>query len=97
VQDLETVRSDVVSRLDAAMKEVWPPNLPLKRYEMSFAPDAISVRLQYEAQDPLPAPALDILTGSLQTPLAIPSMRLIAENTPAPNAVPDAARRRQAR
>jgi uncharacterized hydrophobic protein (TIGR00271 family) len=79
-QDLENLRRDVVARLDAALKEIWPPDLPLKGYELGFAPDAVVAHIQYESAEPLAAAAVAILTRSLESRLGLPSLRVSLDN-----------------
>ena len=94
-QSLDNIRDDVVRRLDGAMKEVWPADLPLKGYEMGFAQDAIAVRIRFEGPEALPAMAQDILARSLQSRLGLSSLRLIVENTPPQDKVPPKPPRRK--
>ena len=79
-EDLETLRREVVARLEAAMREVWPPDLPLKGYELGFAPDAVIAHIRYESADPLAKTAEAILTRSLETRLGLASLRVAVEN-----------------
>lgn len=85
IQTLEAVQADVVGRLAAAIKEVWPQEqLPLKDYEMAFSPDAISVHVRFESAKPLSSDAAEIMARSLESRLAVKPIRLIAENIPPP-------------
>ncbi len=84
VKTLEEIQSDVVKRLEAAIHEVWPDELPLRGFELGFAPEGVAVRLQYEASRPLPEAALDILARSLESRLEVKPIRLVAERLPPP-------------
>ena len=84
VETLQGIRADVVKRLDAAIHEVWPEDLPLANYELGFAPDGVAVRLQYQSLKPLPDAALEILTRSLENRLGVKPIRVIAERISPP-------------
>ena len=85
IQTLQAIQLDTVGRLTGAVKEVWPDQFsPLKNFALAFSPDGISVHLQYESAEPLPAEAVQIMTRSLESRLGFAPIRLVPENLPPP-------------
>lgn len=79
-QDIESIRNDVVSRLEKPLKEVWPAETAeLVSYETGFTPEEILVRIRYKSAAPLDASAEAMLTNLLQSRLSVPKLRLILE------------------
>ena len=85
IQTLQAIQLDTRGPLNGAVKEVWPDQFsPLKNFDLSFSPDGISVHMQYESADPLPAEAVQIMTRSLESRLGFAPIRLVPENLPPP-------------
>jgi uncharacterized hydrophobic protein (TIGR00271 family) len=86
-QTLESMRADVLSRLEPLLKETWPAETtPLLGYEVGFTPEDVVVRIQYESRKPMDAGAQELLTKLLASRLQTPKVRLILDQErPAPN------------
>ena len=85
-QDLESIRADVVARLERPLKDTWPPEAgELLGYEIGFAPDTLFVRIRYKSAKPLDTPAQEILSNVLRTQLKVAKLRLdLDQEKPAP-------------
>lgn len=87
-QDLESIRADVVARLAAPVKEIWPAEAgELLAYEIGFTPEEVVGRIRYRSAKPLDATAQGILSNVLKTQLKVDKLRLDLEQeepTPAP-------------
>ena len=75
-QDLESIRADVVSRLERPVKEMWPSEAgELLTYEMGFTPDGLLVRIRYRSAKTLDSTAQEILSKVLKAQLKIDKLR----------------------
>ena len=85
-QDLESIRADVVARLDRPLKETWPTGAgELLGYEMGFTPEGVLVRIRYQSATPLDATTQEILLKVLRAQLKTDKLRLEAQQEkPAP-------------
>ena len=84
-RDLNSTRTELITRLEQPLKEVWPTELaPLLSYEVGFTPEDILVRLRYESKTPLDSTAEAMLTKVLQTRLKVAKLRLILEREAPP-------------
>jgi uncharacterized hydrophobic protein (TIGR00271 family) len=69
-QDLESTRKELLSRLDAPVKESWPSDLaPLAGYELILAPQGAVLKLRYESRKTLNKDVQDVLARVLKTRL----------------------------
>lgn len=85
-RDLNSLRTELVGRLEQPLKEVWPAELaPLVSYEVGFTSEEILVRVQYRSAVPLDAAAEAMLTKVLQARLNAPKLRLILEREAPPS------------
>lgn len=76
-RDLESIRADVVARLERPLKEIWPAGAgELLGYEMGFTPEELLVRIRYQSAKPLDEPAWEILSNVLKTQLKVDKLRL---------------------
>jgi len=88
---LESLRADVASRLGRVLQEVWPSGeAELRDYELGLSPNAIRVRVRYEAPQALPPAAVEMLTRLLRARLAIQELDLVTEQIVPPKAQPAA-------
>lgn len=84
-RDLNSMRTELIGRVEQPLKEVWPTELaPLVSYEVGFTPEDILVRVRYKSETPLDATAEAMLTKVLQTRLNEPKLRLILEHEATP-------------
>lgn len=84
-RDLNSVRAELIGRVEQPLKEVWPAeSAPLVSYEVGFTSEETLVRVRYKSEAPLDATAEVMLTKVLQTRLDAPKLRLILEHEAPP-------------
>jgi hypothetical protein len=84
-RDLNSMRADLLSRLEQPLKEIWPAETaPLLSYELGFTPEDIVLRARYKSEKPLDPTAASMLLKVLQTRLNAPKLRLLLEHEPPP-------------
>jgi uncharacterized hydrophobic protein (TIGR00271 family) len=85
-QDLESIRADVVARLERPLKETWPAGAgELLGYEMGFTPEELLVRIRYQSATALDVTAQEILAKVLKSQLKVDKLRLeFEQEKPAP-------------
>ncbi len=84
-EDLESMRKDLLSRMDQPLKEAWPSDLAtLVSYELGFGPQGIIVRIRYTSKDALDAATEEVLTRILRTRLKADNLTLALEREPVP-------------
>lgn len=93
-QPLGDLRTELSSRVQPALQSVWPTDVPVESYSLSFTPDAVTLQVQYTNDTALSPLALQLLERDLRTALASPTLRLTAERV-RPAAVPRSARRKR--
>jgi hypothetical protein len=77
---MESMRADILGRLEPLLKETWPAaTTPLVGYEIGFTPEDVVVRIRYESRKPMDIGAQEILTKLLEGRLQTPKVRLILE------------------
>ena len=87
LQSLESLRAEVLARLENPRKEIWPAEeVPLLGYELGFDREGVLVRVKYQAAKPLDATAEQIISAFLRKQLGIDQLRVELENTPPPSA-----------
>lgn len=85
VEDLDSIRADVMARLEGPLKEIWPAeSAPLLSYELGFTPEDSLVRVRYQAAKPLDPTAEQVLSNVLKSRLHIEKFRLVLEYQPPP-------------
>jgi hypothetical protein len=68
--ELERARKELLARLDAPLKEIWPEDAaPLQSYELTLTADGVVVRVTYEAKKDLDTVFVDSLTRFLRARL----------------------------
>jgi uncharacterized hydrophobic protein (TIGR00271 family) len=84
-RDLNSIRTELIARLEQPLKEIWPAeSAPLVSYEVGFAPEDVVVRVRYKSDNPVDSTAEAMLTRLLQTRLNVPKLRLILEHEAPP-------------
>jgi uncharacterized hydrophobic protein (TIGR00271 family) len=85
-QDLESIREDVVKRLEGPVKEIWPAEAgEMLSYEMSFTPEDLLVRIRYRSAKPFDSSAQEILSKVLKAQLKADRLRLdLQQEQPVP-------------
>jgi uncharacterized hydrophobic protein (TIGR00271 family) len=84
-EDLDDVREELVSRLEAALADIWPSSAAaLLSYEIGFDPSGVVVRARYKADQPLDGPTQEVLSGILRKALHAPDLRLVLEHEAPP-------------
>jgi uncharacterized hydrophobic protein (TIGR00271 family) len=87
-RDLDSMRAELVARLDGPLKEVWPAEqAEIVSYEVGFTPEETLVRVRYKANTALDAAAESMLTKVLRARLSAPALRLVLEHEPPPKPV----------
>lgn len=78
---LESIRGEVLSRLERALKQIWPAEAAtLLGYELGFSGEELLVRLRYESAKPMDAGAQEVLQRALQNGLQTKNLQLILEH-----------------
>jgi uncharacterized hydrophobic protein (TIGR00271 family) len=94
-RDLNSMKAELVSRLDRPLKEIWPAeSAVLLSYELGFTPEEILVRIRYQSQQALDSAAEAMLTHLLQSRLGVPALRLVLEHEAPPKTNARKTRRR---
>jgi uncharacterized hydrophobic protein (TIGR00271 family) len=85
-QTLESLRAEIVGRLEPVVRQVWPADAAeLAGQEIAFTPDGSLVRLRYRARAPLDAAAEEMILRVLRDRLEDDRIRLLLEyEKPAP-------------
>ncbi|MBI4891203.1 MAG: DUF389 domain-containing protein [Acidobacteria bacterium] len=85
VADVESVRADLMSRLEQPLKLVWPEDAgKLQAYELGLTPEQVLVRVSYESPKPFDAPFEQTLANVLRSALHLEKLQLILEHHPPP-------------
>jgi len=81
IQDINTVRAEMLARLDAPLRQVWPSDsAPMIGHELSFTPEEVLVRVRYLSSQPLDEIAHETLSRFLQGHLRADKFRLVLEH-----------------
>jgi uncharacterized hydrophobic protein (TIGR00271 family) len=85
-RDLESIRKDLVARIDAPLKEAWPSDAaPLLGYELGFTPEGMIVHVRYESRTAIDATVQEVLTRVLKARLKTDNLQVVMERqAPAP-------------
>jgi len=80
IQDVNTVRQEMMARLEAPLRQIWPSeSAPMIGHELSFTPDEVLVRVRYLSNRPLDEVAHETLAKFLQAQLRADQFRLVLE------------------
>lgn len=94
LQDLDSIRSELLTRLGPPLLEIWPSDsAPLLDYELGFGPKDILVRIRYQAAAPLEPASEELITRFLRARLGLEQLKLILDHQ---NPVPPAETAEQA-
>jgi uncharacterized hydrophobic protein (TIGR00271 family) len=75
--DLDSVRRDLVARLEQPLLEAWPADTAkLLGYELGFGPSGVAVRLRYQSRSALDEAVANVLRNLLQSRLRVHELRL---------------------
>jgi len=94
--EVETARQELVERLEKPLKTAWPAELgTLESYELGFTPEAVTVRIGYQAAKPFDASFEQTLGNVLKSALQVEKLTLVLEHhaPPKPQRASRAARR----
>jgi hypothetical protein len=88
--DITSIRAELISRLDAPLKETWPATKAnLVNYEIGFTPSETIVHVKYEADAPLDETAEEMMMNVLRSRLDVATLRVSLEHMkPPPAAAP---------
>jgi uncharacterized hydrophobic protein (TIGR00271 family) len=82
-RDLESIRKDLLSRMEQPLKGAWPSDLAmLVSYELGFGSQGIIVRIDYTSRVALDAGTQEVLTRVLRASLKADSLTLVLEREP---------------
>ena len=85
--DVESVRAELMSRLEQPMKTVWPAEAgTLQSYELGFTPQQVLVRITYQAPKPLDASFAQVMSNVLKSVLQVEKLELVLEHQYPPRA-----------
>jgi uncharacterized hydrophobic protein (TIGR00271 family) len=86
-QDLASVRSELISRVEKPLKEVWPADAAsLESFEVGLTPEDIVLRIRYRSDSPFDPTAEAMLTQVLRSRLNVANLRLALEREAPPKA-----------
>lgn len=98
IPDITAIRSELVSRMDAPIREAWPAaSATLVDYELGFTPAEAVVHIRYSADEPMNAAAVEMMTNMLRARLDAPQLRLSMEPMNPEPAAPSSAPRTNAK
>jgi hypothetical protein len=81
--ELERAQKELLARLDAPLKEIWPADAaPLQSYELALTADGVVVRVTYEAKKNLDTVFVDALTRFLRTRLGVATISVDLKREP---------------
>ncbi|MEK7751174.1 MAG: DUF389 domain-containing protein [Acidobacteriota bacterium] len=84
-EDLDSIKAELMARLERPLKEVWPADAaPLLSYELGFTPEGVLVRARYKSEKPLDPTTEEMLSKILQARLKADRFRLVLEHEPPP-------------
>ncbi len=79
-QDLESIRSEIVARVDQPLRESWPADIAeLVDYELGFSPEGVVAHIRYSSPNVLDAATQGILMRVLRKQLKDDTLQLILE------------------
>jgi uncharacterized hydrophobic protein (TIGR00271 family) len=83
-KSLAQIREELMTRLAPALTGTWPPQAPVKSFDLAFTESGIVLNIQYQGAAVLDPIALDMITRELQQKLKAPSLSINASLIPAP-------------
>jgi len=84
-RDLESMRRDLVARMEAPLKEAWPADAaPLSGFELGFTPEGVVARVHYTSRAALDPATQEVLTRVLRTRLKVDNLQVVFERESPP-------------
>jgi uncharacterized membrane protein len=78
--EVEVARQELVERLEKPLKTAWPAELgTLESYELGFTPEAVTVRIGYQAAKPFDASFEQTLGNVLKSALQVEKLTLVLD------------------
>lgn len=78
-ETMVSLESNVLGEMSPALKDVWPADTPLQKWEMGFSPDGPVLHLSYESRTTMDKFAVSLLEQTLRTKLGLPKLTVTAE------------------
>jgi uncharacterized hydrophobic protein (TIGR00271 family) len=89
-KSLSDINAELIKRIEPVLTQVWPPEVPLKAFDLTIAKNGIILNVQYESRQALGPIPVAIVTRELQEKLQAPSLSLNAARVPLPRKVKSA-------
>jgi uncharacterized hydrophobic protein (TIGR00271 family) len=85
VADLESVRQELIARLEKPLKLAWPAEAgTLESYEIVLTPEQVVVHLRYQSAKPFDASFEQVMTNVLKSGLGVEKLGLVLHYEPIP-------------
>lgn len=78
-ETMASLESSVLDQLNPSLKDVWPVDTPLQKWEMGFSPDGPVLHLSYESKTAMDKFAVSLLEQTLRSKLKMPNLTVDAE------------------
>ena len=78
-ETLASLESDVLGLMNPVLKDVWPNDTPLQKWELGFSPDGPVLHLSYESKTVMDKFAVSLLEQTLRSRLQLPNLTVTAE------------------
>lgn len=78
-ETMASLESGVLDQLNPALKDVWPADTPLQKWEMGFSADGPVLHLSYESKTVMDKFAVSLLEQTLRSKLQLPNLTVDAE------------------
>jgi uncharacterized hydrophobic protein (TIGR00271 family) len=79
---LEQLHSELIDRVKPIITGLWPPEAPLRDFDLAFSATGIALNAKYQSDRPLGPIPLGLITRELQEKLATPDLSLNAQRVP---------------
>ncbi len=77
------IRGELMARLTPVLTATWPPQAPLKDFDLAFGEDSVVLDVRYQSEGALDPIALSMIAKDLQEKLKAPGLSISAIRTPA--------------
>lgn len=85
VADVESVRAEMIARLEQPLKMAWPTDAgTLESFELGLTPELVLVRIKYQAPKPFDASFEQMMSNVLKSALSVEKLQLILEHVVPP-------------
>ena len=78
-ETMAKLESNVLGEMSPALKDVWPEDTPLQKWEMGFSPDGPVLHLTYESRTTMDKFAVSLLEQTLRTKLGLPKLTVTTQ------------------